>query len=117
MLLVERARPPEAGAWSIPGGRIEPGERATDAVEREVREETGLLVRCGELVGWAERITAERHFVILDFSVEVISESEPIAGDDARKARWVPLGDVRGLGLATGLGDFLERHGLLPAPA
>jgi ADP-ribose pyrophosphatase YjhB (NUDIX family) len=68
LLLVERGRGAGAGRWSVPGGRIEPGERATDAVVREVAEETGLAVQVDGFLGWVERIdpVGGWHYVILD---------------------------------------------------
>jgi 8-oxo-dGTP diphosphatase len=114
LLLVLRARPPQAGRWSLPGGRVEPGERLEDAVVREVKEETGIDTRCGQLVGWAERISRDFHFVILDFAVDAIGGLATTAGDDAAKAAWVPVDEVLDLELSDGLGDFLQRHGVVP---
>src|SRR5579862_2911879 len=51
LLLILRGHEPGMGLWSIPGGRIEPGETDQDAVVREVMEETGLAVTCGPLLG------------------------------------------------------------------
>jgi acetyl-CoA carboxylase carboxyl transferase subunit beta len=116
MLLVQRARPPDAGKWSIPGGRLEPNERLRDAVAREVAEETGVAVVVGELAGWSEGIgTAEGfNFVALDFHATATPPGQPaIAGDDAAAARWVPLADVANMELATGLLDFLRSVGSL----
>lgn len=113
LLLVRRGRGPGSGLWSVPGGRVEGGEPIRDAVEREVAEETGLRVRCGELLGWAERIGADHHFVILDFRVTVNNGREPVAGDDAAEARWFPLTSVTQLALVEGLADFLRDHGVL----
>jgi 8-oxo-dGTP diphosphatase len=110
LLLVRRGRPPGLGQWSVPGGRVEAGERLTDAVVRETVEETGIEVACGALLGWVERIDEQHHFVILDFACEVAGGSDPVAGDDASEARWVPLGEVPGLPLVAGLLAFLEPH-------
>ena len=94
LLLVRRGNPPAAGSWSVPGGRVEPGETVGEAVVREVLEETGLDALCGPLLGWVERIGDDHHFVILDFVVEVLEPADPVAGDDALEAVWVPLADV-----------------------
>ncbi len=116
VLLVRRGRPPGEGGWSVPGGRVEPAETLAAAVRREVLEETGITVDPGELVGWAERIGEEYHFVILDFAAVPCDGDlpAPTAGDDAADARWVPLADVRRLALVDGLAEFLDMHGVLP---
>jgi 8-oxo-dGTP diphosphatase len=110
LLLVRRAHEPGAGEWSVPGGRVEAGETLADAVVREVAEETGLDVVCGDLLGWVERIGDAHHFVILDFACELVGEGAPVAGDDAAEAAWVPLPQVAGLPLVPGLLRFLEAH-------
>ena len=94
LLMVRRGHGPAAGDWSVPGGRVESGETLAEAVVREVAEETGLEVVCGELVGWVERIGPGYHFVILDFQVTVLDDREPQAGTDAAEVDWVPLTDV-----------------------
>jgi mutator protein MutT len=115
LLLVRRGQAPAAGRWSIPGGRVEPGETLAEAVVREVAEETGLESVCDEFVGWVERIGALHHYVILDFRVTILSSSQPRAGDDAVEADWVPLAEVAELRLVDGLAEFLHEHGILPA--
>ena len=114
LLLVRRGRPPAVGEWSVPGGRVEPGELLMEAVVRELHEETGLRGVCGPLVGWVERIGAGCHFVILDFEATVIGDSEPTAGTDAAEARWWPVAEVAALPLVEGLAEFLYDHGVIP---
>jgi len=116
LLLIRRGHGPAAGQWSVPGGRVEHGETLAEAVTREVREETGLESVCGEFLGWVEQIDDENlghHFVILDFEVTVLDDTEPVGGDDAAEAAWVPLGQVIDRNLVDGLAEFLHEHGIL----
>lgn len=114
ILMIRRGRGPAAGSWSVPGGRVETGETLAEAVVRELAEETGLDGVCESLVGWVERIGPDHHYVILDFAVTVMSDDDPVAGDDAAEARWVPLHEVTDLALVEGLAEFLHDHGILP---
>jgi 8-oxo-dGTP diphosphatase len=113
LLLVRRGRAPEIGRWSVPGGRVEPGETLAEAVVRELEEETGLEGVCGALVGWVERIDDDQHLVILDFLVDVLEPELARAGDDAIDVAWVPLEDVAEQLLVEGLAEFLHEHGIL----
>jgi 8-oxo-dGTP diphosphatase len=114
LLLVQRGTDPGRGRWSIPGGRVEPGETMAAAVERELLEETGLSVRCGDFLGWAERMGPAYHYVILDFAVTVAEgDPTPRARSDAAAASWIPLREVRALELVDGLEDFLRTHGVI----
>jgi len=116
LLLIRRGHGPAAGRWSVPGGRVEHGELLVEAVVREVREETGLECICGPLVGWVERFGDDAdgsHFVILDFEVTVLDDTEPVGGSDAAEARWVPVDQVVDLQLVDGLAEFLHEHGII----
>ena len=105
VLLIRRGNPPLAGAWSLPGGRIEWGERAADAALRELREETGVEA---ELLGlldvvdgvFTSRSTGEitRHYLLVDYAARWIG-GEPLAGDDAADAGFHGLDALDGLGL------------------
>jgi 8-oxo-dGTP diphosphatase len=118
ILLVRRGNPPGLGQWSVPGGRVRPGERLTEAVERELLEETGLQVRAGPFLGLVERLgddPAPYHFVILDFLVDVLEpEAEPIAATDVTDAVWVPFRSLPELDLVPGLLEFFAEHGIVP---
>lgn len=113
LLLIRRGHGPAAGRWSVPSGRIERGETAAEAVVRELMEETSLAGVCGGLIGWAELISDEAHFVVLNFEVIMMDDGEPVAGSDASEARWVPLTEVEELNLTPGLVEFLAEHNII----
>jgi 8-oxo-dGTP diphosphatase len=98
VLLIRRGKPPREGEWSLPGGRIEPGERATEAGLRELREETGVEARITGLVDVVDGLFPEagRHYVLIDYAAQWLS-GEPVAGDDAAEARFVALAEVEAL--------------------
>jgi 8-oxo-dGTP diphosphatase len=115
LLVIRRARPPAEGRWTVPGGRVEGGERVAEAVAREVREETGLTVEVGPLVGVHEIIGPDVHVVILDHHAEVVA-GDAVAGDDAAAVSWMGRRELVGAGPTDGLLDFLDGHGIAIAP-
>ena len=131
LLLIKRGRGAGIGQWSVPGGRVEPGETLAQALEREVAEETSLAVTCGPFIGWVERISPDYHFVIMDFwaqltvlethdetgagfDLSVDLTGPGVAGDDAAALAWVHKTDLHRYDLVDGLVSFLSEHGVLP---
>jgi 8-oxo-dGTP diphosphatase len=113
LLLIKRGHEPGAGLWSLPGGRIEPGETDTEALARELREETGLIAEPGRLVGAVRRPGGDgRVLDIRDYAVTVTGGSLA-AGDDAADARWVSVEELHHLPLTEGLVDALTSWGVL----
>jgi len=114
VLLVQRGRPPGVGLWTVPGGKVEPGERLAEAVAREIREETGLTVVVGAPVEIIERFGDGRdgdppyHFVIIDYAVTVTGGALA-AADDVADARWFEWDELNGLPVTQGLVAVLER--------
>ena len=93
-LLVKRGHPPRQGAWGLPGGLLDLGERLVDGVRREVREECGVEIQVRDLVAAFEPIQrdeagrVEYHYVVLDYWATLVS-GEPVARDDAAAVAWV----------------------------
>jgi ADP-ribose pyrophosphatase len=94
VLLVQRGNSPSRGMWAIPGGSVHLGETLQAAAEREIFEETGVVIRAGDTVLVFESIEKDHrgavkyHYVIVDFAADYVS-GEPRAGDDAADARWI----------------------------
>ena len=113
LLLIKRGHEPEAGRWSLPGGRIEPGESDHQALVREVREETGLTVTPGRLAGTVERPWPDGRVLVIRDYLAVVTGGGLAAGDDAADARWVSPRDFGDLPLTTGLEKVLYAWGVL----
>lgn len=118
LLLVRRGREPGRGRWSIPGGRVEPGESAREAVVREVEEETGVRVVVTGLAGFVERPGPDDVvYEIEDFFARVEPGTDPhllLPGDDAEDAQWYPVHRISGLDCVEGLLEALAGWGVLP---
>ncbi|HXJ00278.1 MAG TPA: NUDIX hydrolase [Micropepsaceae bacterium] len=116
IVLIRRGQEPRAGEWSIPGGRLEWGESVREALLREVREETGLIVEIAGLIDVVDSVMRERgglilhHYVLIDFLAHHAS-GELVAGTDAAEARWVGLGDLDQYSLWTETRRIIETAG------
>jgi mutator protein MutT len=115
VLLIERAQEPLRGWWSLPGGAVELGERAEEALRREVREETGLEI---EILGLAEvfdRILPdgdgkiEYHYVVVDWICRPAG-GELRAGSDSSAVRWVDRDEIQAMRITSGTLEVVLRH-------
>ena len=119
VLLVRRGRPPAAGLWSLPGGKVEFGERLEAAAIREIREETGIDIEGLARIDMAEIITRDNagavdwHAVLVVFSGRYVG-GEVRAGDDAAEARWVTSAGLAELTLTEDSRRVIETHGWAP---
>ena len=113
VLLVRRGREPSRGRWSVPGGKVEPGESFAQAAQRETHEETGLVVSVGAQ-RWAVSVPTPdgRRFDIHVFDATVTG-GELRAADDADDADWFTADELSRLPLVDGLLDRLESSGLI----
>ncbi|HEX8867732.1 MAG TPA: NUDIX domain-containing protein [Lentzea sp.] len=97
VLVVERGKEPFRGALALPGGFVEPGERAADAAARELREEAGVVVardRLRRFGRYNERGRDPRGAVeSVAFHAYVAGAPSPEGGGDAVAARWVTLAE------------------------
>jgi len=113
VLLVLRARPPYAGRWSLPGGRIKPGERAREAALRELFEETGVTAQISGLAEIVDVIHTPKgvlstHYVISVFFGTWLA-GEPLAASDAADARFVPLRELADLSMTEGAASVIAK--------
>lgn len=114
ILLERRGQPPGQGSWALPGGLIDVGETAEAAVHREVREECGIEVTIGPVLGLFEPIQRDPdgriryHYVVIDFLAYYRSGVAQV-GDDAAELCWVRPGDLANYGLHPATHNMIER--------
>ena len=115
VLLVRRGKPPSQGLWAIPGGSVRLGETLQAAAEREILEETGVVIRAGAPLLTFDVIVPDAdgaiqyHYVIVDVAGDFISGT-PTPGDDAIAADWVPAEALDALDMAPVTRRFLKEH-------
>jgi ADP-ribose pyrophosphatase YjhB (NUDIX family) len=112
VLIVRRATPPAQGLYTLPGGVVESGETLVEAITREVREETSLVIEPVALAGYREAIVrdadarVQRHFVILAFAARWIA-GEPALNAELAEARWLRPAEIVGLQTTEGLAEIV----------
>jgi len=113
ILLVQRANPPDKGCWTLPGGRVDPGETLELAAISEIFEETGLVVRIVRELGLHVPDGKGGIYEIHDFLAEKIS-GEASAGDDAAAIGWFRNDELSKLPLTPDLLHYLNLYGVYP---
>ncbi|MCA3628775.1 MAG: NUDIX hydrolase [Methylobacterium sp.] len=114
VLLAQRGKAPARGLFSLPGGRIEPGERMAEAVLRELQEEVGLTARIAGFVDHVEHIEHSpdgalvAHAVICAFA-GYWTGGEAMISDEAQALLWVDPLDPGDLPMTRGLPDILRK--------
>ena len=113
LLMIKRGHEPGAGLWSIPGGRIEPGETDAEALVREMLEETGLAVEVGSLIGRVQRPGLDGAVIDIRDYIATVTGGTLRPGDDAADTRWVEAADLDSLEITEGLIEALTDWGVL----
>ena len=118
VLLIQRAKPPLVGVWSLPGGHVEPGETAIAAAARELREETGIEARLNHLVGLYDVIRHDAkgqlafHYAIACFAGTWMA-GDATAGSDALSVRWTDPNEFGGMTFTPNVREAIARAKLL----
>lgn len=117
LLLIQRLRQPEAGAWGLPGGKIDFGERAEDTARREIQEELGIVIEITGLACIAETIDAGdgRHWVAPVYAARIVSGAPEVMEPEKHGGwGWFALDALPGP-LTSPVRDWLKSQGLAGA--
>jgi len=112
VVVARRARGPALGVWTMPGGVVEAGETLTEALVREIEEETALAIEPVALAGHREVVVRDddrkvsRHFVILCFASRLVG-GELKLNEELAEARWLRPEELGGLNTTEGLGEIV----------
>jgi 8-oxo-dGTP diphosphatase len=112
VLVARRARGPAYGIWTMPGGVVEAGETLTEALTREIKEETAMTIEPIALAGHREVVVRDddkrvsRHFVIMCYAARWI-EGEPQLNEELAEARWLKPDELSTLKTTEGLAEIV----------
>ena len=111
VLMICRNKPPALGLWSVPGGKLEPGESLVSACRREIKEETDVDVNVQHIIAVVERRIENFHYVIIDFLAELEpgKTCSPNAQSDVSEARWIMLNELQDFQLVVGLEEIIRQ--------
>jgi 8-oxo-dGTP diphosphatase len=119
VLLVRRGAAPALGLWAIPGGGLRLGETLQQGAEREILEETGIVIRAGAPVFTCDSLERDKegrfrfHYVIVDMIADYVS-GDLKAADDALEARWVSPAEIQSLAATKTTLKLLRQIGFIP---
>jgi ADP-ribose pyrophosphatase YjhB (NUDIX family) len=108
VFIARRARGPALGVWTMPGGMVEIGETLTEALTREILEETSMTIEPVALAGHREVVVRDdagrvsRHFIILCFASRWVA-GEPVLNDELDESRWIRPAELKTLKTTEGL--------------
>lgn len=110
VLLLQRSKRSKTnpGKWELPGGKIDPGESFDSALNREIMEETGLIVQILHAAGTAEQQVPGWHVIHLVMTGEIVSGTVSIS-DEHEEFRWVPEKDLARYELADWCADYVAQ--------
>jgi ADP-ribose pyrophosphatase YjhB (NUDIX family) len=114
VLLMRRARDPALGLFTLPGGRVEPGETVLEAVTREIREETALAIAIAGLAGTHDAIKRDatghlvHHYVILAFAARW-QGGDVVLNDEHDAYRWLAPAELGAVATTEGLPAIVDR--------
>lgn len=121
VLLVRRGVEPAQGLWAIPGGGLRLGETLQEGAEREILEETGIVIRAGAPLFTCDSFQRDGegrlrfHYVIVDMTADYLS-GDVKGADDALEARWVSPAEIRELPATKTTLKLLTQIGFIPTP-
>ncbi|MCX5839440.1 MAG: NUDIX hydrolase [Deltaproteobacteria bacterium] len=122
VLLVRRGVAPAQGLWAIPGGGLRLGETLQQGAEREIFEETGIVIRAGAPVFTCDSFERDGegrlrfHYVVVDMIADYVS-GDVKAADDALDARWLSPAEIRNLSATKNTLKLLRQIGFMPPDA